>query len=153
MLLGPRASKISNKVIGKAKSGRIISLWPQEPYTLVNGLENTARASESRSGQTEAGMKETGKAIRPTAKESCITLMVTFMKEAGLTTRRTGNEYTLMPMVQNTKVSGLTTSSTVTVSSLGLTELSTKVSTARERRTERASSPSQTRVCTMALSR
>lgn len=70
---------------------------------------------ESRSGQMEANMRETGKMIKQMDMESSTTLMVTSTKDNGKMTKLMERVHTLMQMVLNILDTGKMTNSMVKV--------------------------------------
>ena len=80
------------------------------------------------------GTRAFGETAKPTEEEDSFTRTAIFMKESGKMIKQTARESTIMPTEQITTVSGKTTNSMVLVSKSGQMVLSTKDITMRERR-------------------
>jgi len=107
-----------------------------EQLTTENGLVASEMDTEFKSGQMVHNMKDNGRIIELTVKESLCILTETFTMANGSTIRRMGMESITISTEPCMRDTGVTTSSTEKEKNLGPMDLFTKVSTWLERSTE-----------------
>ena len=96
-------------------------------------------AMASKNGSMVHDMRVSGVTVKPTVRESSITLMAISMKASGSTIKLTVREFTLMPMEQGIKVNGVMTNSMDMGAKHGQTTLCTRACTMRAKRTVKES--------------